>query len=261
MRTLLVKEVAKKVWNFIEDEGSGHQIDGYLICGEERAIMFDTLQEVTGLYQKARELTNLPIDVVISHGHADHFGLATQEFVEAGCKVYLNKLDRPMVAGRLGKELPEDFFQDLEDGREFDLGGRVLKTMLLPGHTPAGDVLFIREEGLVFSGDAIGSGHFWMQIGTTSLEELLEGVKRLKTEVTKWGREIRILPGHRYQSPVPLGFSYLEDVEAALQGLIAGTLQGEPYTMTLGERTIHCNRLSHGLLREFLYDPERIKRP
>lgn len=260
MRTLLVKEVADKVWNFIEAEGSGHQIDGYLICGEKRAIMFDTLQELTGLYQKARELTSLPIDVVISHGHGDHFGLGTQEFVDAGCKVYLNKLDRAMVANRLGKELPGGFFQDLEDGQTFDLGGRILKTMIVPGHTPAGDVLLDKEAGLVFSGDAVGSGHFWMQIGTTSLEELLEAVERLKKEVSQWGKEILILPGHRYQSPVPLGFSYLEDVEAALRGLIEGTLQGEPYTMTLRERTITCNRLAYGGLREFLYDPQKIKK-
>ena len=49
-------------------------VDAYLLTGEKRAVLVDTLQNATGLYEKVRELTELPLDVLITHGHIDHAG-------------------------------------------------------------------------------------------------------------------------------------------------------------------------------------------
>lgn len=257
--TLEIRPVSEGVWNFVEVVPGGHQIDAYLICGKDRAIMFDTLQEVRGVYEKARELTALPIDVVISHGHGDHYGAATDEFIAAGCPVYLNRADIGVLEGFGAGPFPKGHFRDLEEGQTFDLGGRVLTAMLIPGHTPAGDVLLDRENGLLFTGDAIGSGHFWMQLPTcVSLEELLPAVEKLLAEVRSWGKNVLILPGHRYQSPVPLHLGYIEDVEHLVRGLIDGTMQGEPVTMDLHSRKIECAQIAYGGMLGMLYDPKRI---
>ncbi len=259
--TLEIRNVKEGIWNFVEMVPGGHQIDAYLICGREKAIMFDTMQTVRGVYEKARELTQLPIEVVISHGHGDHYGAATEEFIAAGCPVYLNQKDRDVLTA-FGMPLwPEGHFRDLEDGQVFDLGGRVLKTMLLPGHTPAGDVLLDQEEGLLFTGDAIGSGQFWMQLSTcTTLEELLPGVERLLSQVKAWNKEALILPGHRYQAPVPMGLSYIEDLASLVRGLIDGSLQGEAMTMSLHGEDIPCASIRYGGVEGMLYNPQRVRK-
>lgn len=257
---LEVRPVQDGIWDFVEVTPFGHEIDAYLICGETRAIMFDTLQEVCGLYEKARELTDLPIDVVISHGHGDHYGAATEEFIKAGCPVYLNHGDWDLLANFIGRDpFPEGHFQDLEEGHKFDLGGRTLTAMLIPGHTPASDILLDQEDGLLFTGDAIGSGSFWMQLPTcVSVEELLPGVEKLLVEVRSWDRDVLILPGHRYQSPVPLGLSYIEDVDFIVRGLLDGTIKGESISLDLHGQKVECEQISYGLMRSMLYDPNHI---
>lgn len=265
MSSLEIRPVKEGIWNFVEVQEMDaqpprrHEIDAYLICGKERAIMFDTLQDVRGLYEKARELTDLPIDVVISHGHGDHYGAATEEFIAAGCPVYLNRGDWAVLSQFGGEQFPEGHFQDLSDGQVFDLGGRVLTAMLIPGHTPAGDVLLDKEEGLLFTGDAIGSGHFWMQLPTSvTIEELLPAVEKLEAEVKSWGKDVLILAGHRYQSPVPLTLGYIEDVLYLLRGLLDGSLQGEEMTMDLHGQLLSCRSIGHGGMTGMLYDPEKI---
>ncbi len=267
MCTLEIRPIKEGIWNFVEVQAMGnnpqqrHEIDAYLICGQNRAIMFDTLQSVRGLYEKVRELTSLPIDVVISHGHGDHYGAATGEFLSAGCPVYLNHGDWPLLTQPDGQPFPAGHFQELEDGQVFDLGGRVLTAMLMPGHTPAGDVLLDQAEGLVFTGDAIGSGHFWMQLPTSvTIEELLPAVEKLAAQIKAWGKDVLILAGHRYQSPVPLTFGYVEDVLHLLRGLLDGTLQGETMSMDLHGRHIDCCTIAHGGMLGMLYDPQKIHR-
>lgn len=139
-----------------------------LVIGTEKALLFDTMTGLGDLLGEIRKLTSLPLVVVNSHGHFDHVG-GNWQFDE----VYLNRKDWPLMA-RNAHFWPEiqrsqnramdrawesfhrtDSLRDLEEGMRFDLGGVVLETLALPGHTPGSMGLLLREEGILLVGDAI----------------------------------------------------------------------------------------------------------
>ena len=135
-----------------------------LIVGEEKALLFDTGHGFGDLHEAVRAVTDLPLYVVDSHGHLDH-ACGNCWF---GQEVYIHPKDMELCrqhnspqsrrdgigmakesAGRFpGIEmLPVDFDAEsyvkmgcgnlvpVEEGHVFDLGGRTLQVVELPGHT------------------------------------------------------------------------------------------------------------------------------
>ena len=54
----------------LEDE----RVRQFLVIGEERALLFDAGFADSGVLETVRALTDLPIDVVMTHGDPDHSG-------------------------------------------------------------------------------------------------------------------------------------------------------------------------------------------
>jgi glyoxylase-like metal-dependent hydrolase (beta-lactamase superfamily II) len=48
----------------------------------------------------------------------------------------------------------------MEEGHAFDLGGRVIHTLRMPGHTPGSVVLLDEQTRTVYAGDAVNNGMF-----------------------------------------------------------------------------------------------------
>ena len=115
MNELTITQLQDNIWNFTE-HAPGTAVDAYLVTGSQRAVMIE-----------ARELTDLPLDLILTHGHFDHAGASTQEFVDAGCKIYMAMADYPVLTGYSGRSFPKDIFTDLADGQTFDLGGESLR--------------------------------------------------------------------------------------------------------------------------------------
>jgi glyoxylase-like metal-dependent hydrolase (beta-lactamase superfamily II) len=226
MGSVTVTEVQDgAVWQFCENLGPGHSVDAWLVAGERRALLIDALQFAEGVYPKIRELSSLPVDVLIAHGHGDHTGPVMGEVKEAGGKVYIHSADIPLAAA--GK-YPAGFFEPLGDGQIFDLGGVVLEPLVVPGHTPGSLVALERKRRWFFSSDTIGSGPFWVQLPHSSpLHQVRDHVKALYDDVKRYP-DLLIYPGHRYQSPGQLGLSYIADTLETLELILAGKLTGTP---------------------------------
>lgn len=163
-KELFVKEVRPGV--FLMDEA--HEATGYLVVGEKRACVIDTMNGYTDVYQAVRKLTDKPLTVVNTHGHPDHIygnvyfreaflnpedGELARQFIEdpqfqAACREY-------------GLTMPP--FRDIRPGDAIDLGGRTLEVYALPGHTPGGILLLLREDRILFTGDSVNH-HLWMQL-------------------------------------------------------------------------------------------------
>jgi glyoxylase-like metal-dependent hydrolase (beta-lactamase superfamily II) len=252
---LTIKKLSDNIWDFNEGFNGNPGVDAYLITGSKRAAVIDTLAGGNlPMYEKVRELTSLPIDVLVTHGHGDHAGAAAHAFHKAGCDLYMNSRDH----GILGFDLKPEMFKPLEEGMVFDLGGFRLETIQLFGHT-AGQVVFLdREKHLLFTGDGTGAGVFWMQLpNSLPMREFHKNLLRLWDNV-KDMKDLKLHPGHRNQAPVQLGLEFLADTIYVTEKIISREMVGDDRELDFAGQHINYKRVSYKLITDYCYRPENI---
>ena len=168
----------------------------YLIMGSSRALLVDTGYGYGDLKSFVGTLTDLPYDVVLTHGHLDHAPGAGQFR-----SVYMNLKDRDIYSLHADPEVrlsgmqspysqsepadpsllqtapSADFFLSLETHPVFDLGGLHVQAVPLPGHTPGGTVLLLREPRILIAGDMLCSMTLLSLPFALSVEEYLESLQ------------------------------------------------------------------------------------
>ena len=167
---------------YLMDEA--HEATGYLVIGEEKACVIDTMNGYNDLYKAVRSVTDKPVFVVNTHGHPDHI-FGNVYFEEA----YLHPKDMPL-AERFVKD-PEFIkeceekglvmppFKPVSGGDVLDLGGKTLEVYELPGHTPGGILLLLKEDRILFTGDSVNH-HLWMQLdGCLKIEEFVKELDKV----------------------------------------------------------------------------------
>ena len=232
-------------------------VDAYLLIGQERAALIDTLQKAAGLYDEVRKLTDFPVDVLITHGHGDHVGVSSSEFVEAGCNIYMSMKDYEGLAA-MTDFVQREWFTDIREGDSFKLGGYTLEVIACGGHTPGSVVFLERKEQFLFSGDTIGSGSFWMQLPNCLPMNLFQiNVKHLYEKVQGL-KKLLVYPGHKNQSPVQLTGQYVKDTYTIATRLINGTMTGENRVLNFLGRHMEFKSVAHGQMLDFCYDPSNM---
>ncbi|MDO5436480.1 MAG: MBL fold metallo-hydrolase [Clostridia bacterium] len=221
-----MEQVNEHVW-IMRDE---HNDTCYLVVGEDKAMLVDTMCGYVNVREAAESVTDKPLMVVNTHGHGDHvFG--NLWFTEA----WMHPDDLPMVNEALEdpqvqKAMREAgagnfYFHPARQGDLFDLGGLTAEIIELPGHTPGGICVLLREDRILFTGDSINR-HLWMQLdGCTSLKEYGE-----KLDAVAWVKEKadRILHGHA-SGPEPI--SLMDDMRRGIAEIVAGeTADDSDYT-------------------------------
>lgn len=143
-----------------------------LLVGEHHALLFDTGYGFDDLHGLVRRITDLPLYVVNSHGHVDH-ACGNWQFPEvfihpSDVQLCIRHNSPEMRMLEMEKaELPEDFsleaylsrdcglLRPVEEGAVFDLGGKTLEVVELPGHTRGSIGLLYQEERILYVGDAV----------------------------------------------------------------------------------------------------------
>jgi hydroxyacylglutathione hydrolase len=138
----------------------------YMIVGTTRAVLFDSGTGTSDISGVVKRLTTLPVTVIVSHLHFDHLGgigpfehVAMIDLPETRADVsggffrpgryeYMGLVDR--------RDAPSIRVAEwLEPGAVIDLGGRSLRVLSTPGHTPSSVALFDAQSKRLFIGDFI----------------------------------------------------------------------------------------------------------
>ena len=136
----------------------------YVVVGKEKALLVDTGFGNADIKKYIEEnITELPLMVTNTHIHPDHAGGNGQFEVvyvgehetntEEGICFYLQPGQRD--ACQAVKDGGDYRFAFLKDEQEFNLGGRVIRVVEIPGHTPGSIAFFDYKTRILISGDAI----------------------------------------------------------------------------------------------------------
>ena len=165
-----VEEMGEGLWRI----GDGLGDLCYLVEGEREAALVDAMAGLGDLAHLARGLVGeKAVRVLLTHRHIDHvggaywFGGVWLHAADAdcwdACESYAGVMWEQALAEGDASEGdafgPRDGSRprvcSVGEGDVFDLGGRALEVVELPGHT-AGSVGYLcRELGILFSGDAV----------------------------------------------------------------------------------------------------------
>lgn len=234
----------------------------YLLEGRDRALLIDTGNLATATdnvndlktvvrhllaHESDGSLKAKPLDFVVAntHSHGDHIG---QNFRMWDRPLYYMDLDWPATAPanyvpiRAGAG-PTAHGNGTAVG-EIDLGGRKLTAVALPPHTAGSTGYLDAENQMLFTGDALGSAFVWVQIGPITRYQ--ETTRRL-AELTSAYPQLAVFGAHFYQytfgprrePPIngrPANRQYILDQADLADGLLNGTIEGEPYEV--GRETV-----------------------
>ena len=237
--------VGDRIWR-IEDHGSDNM---YLVEGDEKALLIDTGTGVGDLAACVRSITDKPFIVVNTHGHPDHAG-GNFQFEE----VYVHPSDFEMASRfnspeyhrntlqRVIDEMPEvaDVIlspdaemrpfapHPLKAGDRFDLVGRTLEVIEVPGHTPGSIALLDAENKLLFAGDSSNIPVWLFLDASLPLADYLVSLERLEG---RSGDFETIFPGHRE----PLDRAFLGELTTCVRSILDGTCEPQPYSSFAGD--------------------------
>ena len=194
----------------IEDNG----VRCLLFIGTERALIVDSgFGNAKGFRALIESLTDKPLTLVVTHGDPDHTGNIA-EFDS----IYMH----PAEIAHFHREVKSDIqIVPVWEGDIFDIGGRCLEVVLIPGHTTGSIALLDRENRIIVTGDSISAGPVFMfgegreiQAYMASMEKLI----RMKNTFDS------IFPAH---GPLPLTTGQIDKSLVAAKKLLANELSPE----------------------------------
>jgi hydroxyacylglutathione hydrolase len=212
----------------------------YLIVGEKKALLFDTAYGYENIQEIIESITNLPLIVVNSHGDPDH-ALGNCRFNE----VYIHELDlgklfrndnpqmKKMALDYRLKKLPElknhiDYdaylattvknvnYKFVKEGDRFDLGGKVLEVIHLPGHSYGCIALLDTVNKDLFSGDMVTRYNIWYFLSADEQAPFNMARASYKKLQQRKDEILNIYPAH---GAFPIDNSVIDDLLGSLEDM------------------------------------------
>jgi len=189
-------------------------VNTWVIGGDDEVIVIDpggpadAVMNVVG----QREV----LAVICTHGHLRHVAAAFDVASRDEAPVALHSADR--LAWREAHPGTEPDIQ-MEQGGIFEIADVTLEVIHAPGHSPGSVVLFCEELGVLFAGDAVGSGGPVPHDGY--FDDFASQLSSIGSSVLTLDGETRILAGHGEEFTVALAERRFDSwVSAGPEGLI-----------------------------------------
>ena len=174
-----------------------------LYCSEtKKCAIVDPGGDIEVLLKIAKDNELIPEKILLTHGHIDHAGGATEiaQILKVEIhgpheddKFLLDSLEEQgKMFGLNSKDCSPDIW--LNEGDIVTIGKEKLETYFCPGHTPGHLIFYNSESKLAIVGDVLFCG----SIGRTDLpggnfDDLIQSVK---DKLWPLGRDIQFIPGH-----------------------------------------------------------------
>ena len=215
-------------------------VNMYLVVGQDRAVLIDSGMGIGEVTTEIGKLTPQPCAVLNTHYHWDHIG-ANSHFSE--CAIHEDEVELVAQEPDMGsvreamqssaarallpahfnpttyRLIPKPATHVLHDHDKIDLGGRELRVLHTPGHSP-GHVAYLDEaNGILFTGDAAYQGPLFGCFEGSNPVDFAQSVKRLSRLPS-----VRLIcPGHNDLISTQGWLNELaECVEAAVSGQAVG---------------------------------------
>jgi hydroxyacylglutathione hydrolase len=197
-------QIADGVYQLVPP-ATGTPVNMYLVIGTQKALLVDTAYPGDITPADVEEMTKLPYMVVNTHAHPDHDGSNN-----AFKKIYVSAADLESARRASGNaELVP-----IKEGYVFDLGGKKLEVIEVPGHTVGSICLLDAQDKLLITGDT-ANPNLLMNLSNVSMDAFKKNMEHL----LKWKDQYNLsLAGHGGPFPV----SYITDTIACAQEIIDG---------------------------------------
>lgn len=233
----------------------------YLIEGEDRALLIDTGWGDDRFVDIVRGLTDKPIALAMTHMHADH-----TRHAEHFSPRMMHPDDIALVRAGPAPPAWSADLAPLRDGDSIDLGGLAVSVIAVPGHTPGSLAFLDARHGLIFTGDAIGSGvGVWMQVSTATPLSLYREILLRLLDAVRADDTLVYYGGHIDQcgapdSPAynPLTTQTVRDMIALTEALLEGRADATPFALPGREWPEQPYVASHGKA-SIVYLPSSLK--
>ncbi len=180
----------------------------FLLAGSKEALLIDCGMTVRSALEIVKTLTALPVRLLITHADMDHIGCIA-EFD----RFYMHPAEAAFYYG----EHPDGKDYDcVADGDVIDLGGRPLKIIYLPGHTPGSIAVLDIANRVLISGDPVQDGDIYMFGPQREMRTYIKSLERLRTMTDEFDE---IYPSH---ATFPVKPELIDTLLAAAKEIQAG---------------------------------------
>lgn len=175
----------------------------YLLCNMDikECVLIDPADSQDEISRMIDESGCSLKGILLTHGHFDHIMAADAVRDKYDVKVYAscdekNTLEQPHInlgeAYGLKLSVKADVWH--KDGEILKLAGFDIEALHTPGHTEGGSCYYIREIGVLFSGDTLFCG----SVGRTDFPggSMSEIVRSIKEKVMVLPDDTKVYPGH-----------------------------------------------------------------
>ena len=175
----------------------------YLLCNMDikECVLIDPADSQDEISRMIDESGCSLKGILLTHGHFDHIMAADALRDKYDVKVYAscdekNTLEQPHInlgeAYGLKLSVKADVWH--KDGEILKLAGFDIEALHTPGHTEGGSCYYIREIGVLFSGDTLFCG----SVGRTDFPggSMSEIVRSIKEKVMVLPDDTKVYPGH-----------------------------------------------------------------